>query len=310
MHTYDEQKLSSLIDEVTKEFTRELAKAEESFKASKPEESDKKDEKKPEEHKESEKPEDKGIKDQHQQDSSKPEDKGAKMESKDERQVEDKQENAKPSPDAHGDAMDHGYDDEDMQHMHSMYSSMSKGELKAHHDCIRKCMDGMAMSEQGMAKAEMEDAKEGEHRPNGGPTDGEAASKKTASASDDQALEKSEKFLEVDTSTSVKEVEILKSELQAAKAEAEATKKNLDAVESFLKEFVKKAAPAGKAITSLDVIAKTESVSKAEKPLSKSEIDSKLLAKAKDQSLSKSDREAINSYYFTKNIEKVSHLLK
>jgi len=102
----------------------------------------------------------------------------------------------------------------------------------------------------------------------------------------------------------------LKSELQAAKAESEATKKNLEAVETFLKKFVEKAAPAGKAITSLDVIAKTESATKTEKPLSKSEIDSKLLAKAKDQSLSKSDREAINSYYFTKNIEKVSHLLK
>jgi hypothetical protein len=308
MHTYDEQKLSSLIDEVTKEFTRELAKAEESFKASKPEESDKKDEKKPEEKKESDKPEDKGNKESSEQAPSK--EAAPQAESKEGQPQQEAGKESQAPQAAAPEAQDaHGYDDEDMQHMHSMYSSMSKPELKAHHDCIRKCMDGMAMSEQGMAKAEMEDNKEGEHRPNGGPTDGEAASKKTASSSDDQALEKSEKFLEVDT-TSIKEVEILKSELQAAKAEADATKKNLEAVETFLKKFVEKAAPAGKAITSLDVIAKTESVSKAEKPLSKSEIDSKLLAKAKDQSLSKSDRDAINSYYFTKNIEKVSHLLK
>lgn len=309
MHTYDEQKLSSLIDEVTKEFTRELAKAEESFKASKPEESEKKDEKKPEEKNASEKPESKDGKESTEQAPSK--EAAPQAESKEQAPQEAGKEQSQAPQAAAPEAQDaHGYDDEDMQHMHSMYSSMSKPELKAHHDCIRKCMDGMAMSEQGMAKAEMEDAKEGEHRPNGGPTDGEAASKKTASSSDDQALEKSEKFLEVDTSASVKEVEILKSELQAAKAEADATKKNLEAVETFLKKFVEKAAPAGKAITSLDVIAKTESVSKAEKPLSKSEIDSKLLAKAKDLSLSKSDRDAINSYYFTKNIEKVSHLLK
>lgn len=301
---YTEKELSSLIDDVTKEFTSHLAKAEESFKLAKSEEeSDKKDDKKPEHKMESEKPEDKGIKDQHQQDTSK-EDKGEKMESKDERKEEDKKENSKPSDDAHGDAMDHGYDDEDMQHMHSMYSSMSKPELKAHHDSIRKCMDGMSMSENNMAKAEMEDSKEGEYRPNGGPHDGEAASKKTAKANGEQSLEKSEKFLEIE------EVQMLKSELQTAKAEAEANKKNLEAVETFLKKFVEKVAPAGKAITSLDVIAKTESASRTEKPLSKSEIDSKLLAKAQDQSLSKSDRDAINSYYFTKNIEKVSHLLK
>lgn len=299
---YTHANLMSLIAEVEKEFQPLLAKAEESFKASKPEESDKKDEKKPEEQKEPE------AKDQAQAVPAKEE--APKAESKEQPPQEAGKEQSQAPQAAAPEAQDaHGYDDEDMQHMHSMYSSMSKPELKAHHDCIRKCMDGMATSEQNMAKAEMEDAKEGEHRPNGGPTDGEAASKKAAPASDAQALEKSEKTLEIDM-TSIKEVEILKSELQAAKAESEATKKNLEAVETFLKKFVEKAAPAGKAITSLDVIAKTESATKTEKPLSKSEIDSKLLAKAKDQSLSKSDREAINSYYFTKNIEKVSHLLK
>lgn len=302
---YTEEQLKSLMADVEKEFNVHLAKAEEDFKAKPKDESEKKDmsEDKPEHKMESEKPEDKGIKDQHQQDTSK-EDKDEKLESKEERSMEDKEENSKPSDDAHGDAEDHGYDDEDMGHMHSMYSSMSKGELKAHHDCIRKCMDGhgLAKCEDSMAKAETGDAaKDAEgYRPNGGPKDGESKSEgKGPASSDAQALEKSEKDVVIEVTS---ENTLLKSEL-------EATKKNLEAVESFLKKFVEKTAPMGKAITSLDIIAKTEGAS-AEKPLQKSDIDAKLLAKAKDQSLSKSDRDAINSYYFSKNIETVRHLLK
>lgn len=315
---YTQQQLNSLIAEVEKEFTSHLAKAEEGFKLAKSEDESGKDKsKEKDEHKasdeskgesdkkmESEKPEDKGVKDQHQQDSSK-DDKGQPMESKEGREEADQKENSKPSEDPHGDAMDHGYDDEDMEHMHSMYSSMSKPELKAHHDMIRKCMDGMGLAkcEDSMAKAEMRDAaKDAEgYRPNGGPKDGESKSEsKGPKSSGEQALNKSE---------SSTEVSLLKSELEAITAKNEANEKNLAAVEAFLKKFVEKTAPAGKAITSLDIIAKTESINE-EKPLSKSEIDAKLLAKAKDQSLSKSDRETINSYYFTKNIESVSHLLK
>ncbi len=315
---YTNEQLNSLISEVEKEFKVHLAKAEDSFKLAKSEDAPKKDEPKKEDEKkaasesdgeskkpmESEKPEDKGVKDQHQQDMSKPENKEQSMESKEGREAADAKENAKPSDDPHGDAMDHGYDDEDMQHMHSMYSSMSKPELKAHHDTIRKCMDsmGLAKCEDGIAKAETGDtAKDAEgYRPNGGPSDGETAKAKTPATSDAQALEKSEPSLEIS---------LLKSELEAAKAESEKGKQELEAVKSFLVKFVEKTAPAGKAITSLDIIAKTED-GKGEKPLSKSEIDAKLLAKAKDVSLSKSDREAINSYYFTKKIETVSHLLK
>jgi hypothetical protein len=315
---YTEKELNSLIADVEKEFTSHLAKAEESFLAKaedmpKKDESKEKDEKKASEESkgeskkpmESEKPEDKGAKDQHQQDTSK-DDKGQPMESKEGREKEDQKENSKPSEDPHGEAMDSGYDDEDMEHMHSMYSSMSKPELKAHHDTIRKCMDsmGLAKCEDGMAKAEMEDAaKDAQgNRPNGGPSDGEAAKAKTPACSDAQAMTKSEK------DSSVDDISLIKSELAAAKAESEDRKKNLEAVESFLKKFVEKTAPAGKAITSLDIIAKTESA-KEGKTLSKSEIDAKLLAKAKDASLAKSDRDAINSYYFSKNVETVRHLL-
>lgn len=309
---YTSEQLSSLIKSVEVEFQAELAKLSKSEDMPpKKDESKEKDEKKASEESkgeskkpmEEEKPEDKGIKDQSQQDTSK-DDKGQPMESKEARTEEDGKENSKPSDDAHGDAQDHGYDSEDMEHMHSMYSSMSKPELKAHHDCIRKCMDGMGLAkcEDSMAKAETGDAaKDAEgYRPNGGPKNGESKSEsKGPASSDDQALNKFEPSAEVS---------LLKSELEAAKAESEKNKKNLEAVESFLKKFVEKTAPAGKAITSLDIIAKNEG-SGENKPLSKSEIHEKLLAKSKDSTLSKSDREAINSYYFSKNIEKVRHLL-
>jgi hypothetical protein len=299
---YTEKELNSLISEVEREFASHLAKAEEGFKLSKSEnledEPEKKDKEKAskESHSESDKkmesesPEDKGVKDQHQQDTSK-DHKGGPMESKEGREKSDEKENSRP------------HDDEDMQELHSLYGSMTKPELKDHHDVIRKCMDniGLAKCEDSMAKAETEDKAEDEgYRPNGGPKDGESKAEKGPACSDAQALNKSESSIEIS---------LLKSELEASKAKAEASEKSLVAVESFLKKFVEKTAPAGKAITSLDIIAKTESVQK-EKPLSKSEIDAKLLAKAKDVSLSKSDREAINSYYFSKNIEKVSHLLK
>jgi hypothetical protein len=316
---YTEDQLKSLIADVEKEFTTQFTKAENSIKLAKSEDEKDKSKEKDEEKAskeskgesdkkmEEEKPEDKGIKDQHQQDTSK-EDKGEKLESKEERMKEDKEENSKPSDDAHGNAEDHGYDDEDMAHMHSMYSSMKKSELKAHHDCIRKCMDGMGLEkcEDGMAKAETSDAaKDAQgYRPNGGPKDGKAESESnTPACSDEQALDKSEKNIVIE------EVSLLKSELEATRAESKKNKENLDAVAEFLKKFVEKTAPAAKAITSLDVIAKTENGSE-EKPLQKSEIDAKLLSKAKDRSLSQSDRNAINSYYFSKDIKKVSHLLK
>lgn len=264
---YTDTDLQKLMAEVAVEFSSVLAKAEEE---SKPKE--KEEEKKPIE---GESSEDKGVKDQHQQDTSKEEPKGEKMESKEGREEEDKKENSKPSDDSHGEAMDHGYDDEDMEHMHSMYSSMSKPELKAHHDSIRKCMDGMAKDE-GM----------------------------DMSMSEHPAMAKSE------SDAVVSEITLLKSELEAVKAKSAEEKKSLEtAMTAFLTKFVEKVVPAGKAITSMDIIAKSSGSD--EKPLQKGEIDAKLMAKAKDLTLAKSDRDLINSYYCGgKNIETVRHLLK
>jgi hypothetical protein len=38
----------------------------------------------------------------------------------------------------------HGYDDEDMQHMKSMYASMSRAELIAHHDAVKEALDAQS----------------------------------------------------------------------------------------------------------------------------------------------------------------------
>lgn len=323
---YTQEQLNSLIADVEKEFTSHLAKAEKDFSLAKSEDSqpdqkkvngaadDEKNGAKDEktsamENKDGGKPEDHSneAKDQGQDAKDAAPAKPMEGESEGDKGVQDQHQQQDGAKEGQADE-GHNYDEEDMNHLHSMYSSMSRGELKAHHDAVRKCMDGMGLAkcESGMAKAEMEDgAKDAEgYRPNGGPCDGEAASSKTPAASDDQAMTKSEKDVVVDVSS---EIALVKSERDAALAESAQNKKNLEAVEAFLKKFVEKTAPMGKAITSLDIIAKTES-GKNEKPLTKSEIDAKLLAKSKSD-LSKSDRDAINSFYFNKNVETIRHLL-
>jgi len=319
---YTSEQLNSLISQVEKEFNVELAKAEKNLKLAKNEDEQPKDKKMngmADDKKNSAKDEKTSAsenKDGGRSDDNRNDAKDEKQSSEDRSKEAAKDDSGKPKEgessedkgvkDQNQQADDkagegHGYDDEDMQHMHSMYSSMSSPELKAHHDCIRKCMDGMAMSEP-MVKAEMEDgAKDAEgYRPNGGPKDGQGeAEGKGPKASDKQALEKSEPSIEVS---------LLKSELEAVKAKADKGEKELKAVEAFLKKFVEKTAPTGKAITSLDIIAKTEDA-KNEKVLTKSEIDAKLQAKSRDGSTSTDDRKAINSYYFSKNLESVRHLL-
>ena len=107
------------------------------------------------------------------------------------------------------------------------------------------------------------------------------------------------------------EVELLKSESQAKDAKIDGLQKSLDAVSTFLTKLVeKRVAPAGKAILSLDVIAKSEGGSD-EKTLSKGEIDAALIKKSQDPKLEKSDRDLINAYYLSSgSINSISHLLK
>jgi hypothetical protein len=97
------------------------------------------------------------------------------------------------------------------------------------------------------------------------------------------------------------------------KRENEALKKNLESLNNLVnKLFASKKAPSQKAITATSFIAKseeleTEGVNVAE--MSKGEVTAKL--KALDfQSLSNSDRDAINNFYLkNESVEKIKHLI-
>ena len=294
---YTEQDLLKLVNEVEKEFTAHLAKAEENFAKlgdangstapvtkvetlaksedgekkpfeKKPEAKEKKDESKEPSHEEKEAP-------PAQEEKEAPETEG-----KPPFEGEKKPEQEMPAQAEHGQES-HDYDDEDMEHMHKMYGSMSRGELKAHHDACRAALDS-----QGMEK------------PAG-----------------DMSMTKSEDIkttgITVPTVTPFPEMDLLKSEVEAQKAKAESLQKSLDAVTAFITKLVdKKAAPQGKAITSLEAITKSESFTE-EKVLTKGEITEILAKKTSEPSLKKSDRDAINAFYLNgTSIQTISHLLK
>jgi len=287
--TYTDQDLSALLKSVEEQFTTQLAKAE-SAPASLAKSEDKDESKKVEQKKEEPKKEEKEeahaekfeSKGSEEHEEEKEEKHGEaegkeRMASEDHKEKEQSEhEDAPRSEEGHAqDGCD--YDEHDMDHMHKMYMSMSKGELKAHHDSCR-----MALDKCGMAKC------------------------------GDMQMQKSEKTEPVQISTEIKnpELELLKSENESQKAKIEELKKNTAAVEELLTKLVKKIVPQGKAITSLDVIAKSEN--SQEKTLDKSEIKSILSKKvAEDKSLTKSDRDAINSYWLGEaSINTISHLLK
>ncbi len=301
---YTEKELNKLIEDVEKEFTTHLAKAEEAFNASKLAKSEE----------ESAAPVVDGTETLAKAEDDKPADKPKdKEEKKEEPKSEEKPapeakegEAAKPAAEApaqEGEAAPaegqeaapaadegHGYDAEDLEHMIKMYSSMSKAELKAHHDAIKQCLDAACATEEAPAAPE-------------------APAAAPMAKSEETSVE-----VKVEAKAEEKpaqEVELLKSEISAKSAKVEELQKNLDVVTEFLtKLFAKKPAPAGKAITNLDAIQKSES-GVEDKTLTKSEITTILAKKAADPSLTKSDREAINAYYLNgASIDKISHLLK
>lgn len=283
---YTQEELAALISQVETAFTAELAKAEagngdvlaKSEDAAKPEE------------KEESKKDEAASKVDAKADESQAE---AKDESAEKPAAEGKESEApasaeKPAEEAKeeqkADSEDCDYDDEDHEHMHKMYSSMSKGELKAHHDACRKALDGKGMAKCGEMHAEAPLAK--------------------SEAEQIAAIE-----IKPETVEQSKELELAKSELAAKTEQFEELQKNFDLVAEVLTKLVKKSAPQGKAVTSLDVVAKSET-EKEVKPLTQSEITAILTKKAADPSLKKSDREAINDFYNVKaDISKINHLL-
>ncbi len=301
---YTETELAKLIETVEKEFTAHLTKAEEAHKATlaKSEGAENSAAPAPLAKAEDEKPAEK--KDESKADESKeaaPEKKDAApaAESKEEakekpaEEAQDAKADEKPAESKEAapseDGESHGYDDEDMEHMQKMYMSMSKGELKAHHDSVRRALDS-----QGMQKC------------------GDMTMGKSEDAASTQAAETKPADIKVETATQNTETEMLKSELAKAKSEADGFKKNLDAVQEFLTKFVGKIqAPKGKAITEVATIAKSENEAVNVSEMSKSEVTKILLAKSTDPKLSKADRDAINAFYLNgANYNTISHLLK
>lgn len=185
-----------------------------------------------------------------------------------------------------------GYDAEDIAHMDQMYMSMSKAELLAHHDSCVRALDAQGAEHTHAAPA----APAAEQAAPAAP----AAPAAEIDKCGDMSMSKSEPNVEL---------ELAKSEAAAEKAKAAELQKNLNGIQEFLTQLVKKV-PQGKAITSLEQVAKSEVVGD-EKQLSKSEITSILMKKAADPKLEKTDRDAINAFYLNQaNFNTISHLLK
>jgi hypothetical protein len=242
------------------------------------------------------------------------------------------------------------YDAEDLAHMQKMYASMSREELMAHHDAVRQALDAMGAQEQQapgmgaeqapgaapaagapvdkcgdmtMGKSEIEDENpvlNSKAKPQGSETNtaynknsggkisgtgephGSPGAKSPASKVQGVQMSKSEGSTEV---------ELLKSELEAEKATSAELKKSFDKATELLTNFVKKVSvPQGKAITEIGTLAKSEVVGGEVSELSKAEVTD-ILNKKDYTKLTKSDRDAINSYYLDgSNFNTISHLLK
>lgn len=282
---YTEKDFSKLLSEVENEFSAFLAKAETQMAKSEDESTEKKDEDTKPEAKD-EAPVSQEAAPAEKQDEAAPAQDAAPEANAEQAPADDQ---AAPAQAEEG----HGYDDEDMKHMQEMYASMSKSELIAHHDAVRAALDNC-----GMAKC------------------GEQQAAPAPEAQAQESMIKSEKDVVVEVKPEViqtsQETEILKSEVAAKTAEVEKLNKTLEAVTAFVTKLVEtKGAPQGKAITHLETIAKSEEI-KSEKTFTKQEITAKLSSKASEPTLTKSDREAINQFYATGqiNINGISHLLK
>jgi len=123
----------------------------------------------------------------------------------------------------------------------------------------------------------------------------------------------------IEKTEEVKEEKIEKSEIDSLKEENDALKKSIEKLTSVLSKNVTpaKSMPKQKAIAEIGIVKKTEeeTVAKSEEKdfskLSKKEIAKILSGKVREGNLSKSDREAVVSFYSDAkgNIESIKHLL-
>jgi hypothetical protein len=203
-----------------------------------------------------------------------------------------------------------------------LYGSMTKSEIEAHYNSIKKIMFG-----EELEKAAKRDHAEGdtamdEFYPGKEEKEklGEDYEDLSPHAKEQMAKERQKKaskeagFGKAEDESEETEV-LAKSENEVKlEEENEELKKNLETVNELLgKLFNKEEAPKGKAITNTDYIAKSEEAKEEGKDfasMSKSEVTSKL--KSIDYSeLSKSDRNAINEYCLKNtSVETIKHLLR
>lgn len=110
------------------------------------------------------------------------------------------------------------------------------------------------------------------------------------------------------------EAKMLKSENESVKAENEELKKSMEKLTQIVaKIFGKKSeAPKQKAITSMEVIQKSEEAKEVKdfSKLSKAEIAQTLTAKIRSGKIEKNDKEVINNYFINNSsIDSIKHLL-
>lgn len=196
-------------------------------------------------------------------------------------------------------------DSEEFETIDDLYASMTKNEIEAHYSSIKKVL--MTKSEDESEEEEKEESKEHEEKEK--KKDKEHEEKEEMEKCGEMSTKKSEEDEDCEKSESPKMSKSEKTLIEENKA----LKKNLESLNELVsKLFSSKKAPSQKAITATNFIAKseefeTEGVNVVE--MSKNEVTAKL--KALDfQSLSKSDRDAINNFYLkNESVEKIKHLI-
>lgn len=201
---------------------------------------------------------------------------------------------------------------EDYQTIDELYASMSKSEIEAHYESVKKVMFEKSEEDEGYGEESIcksNDPMKEWH---------EKAKEKHGEEYDDASEHgKNQLARKLQASASIgksEEIQMVKSENENLKEENEELKKNLENIEGLInKMFNTKKAPSQKAITSANYIAKSEEAEENEidfSKMTKSEITSKL--KSLDySSLEKSDREAINEYCLNNaSVNKIKHLIK
>ncbi len=232
-------------------------------------------------------------------------------------------------------------DSEEFETIDDLYASMTKNEIEAHYSSLKKVMMTKSEDESEEEKEESKEHEEKEKKKDKEHEEkeemekcGEMSAKKAERAEgraaepmsgwhkkvkeegghdeDDSPHAAEQKARAAQKKAATEAHGVRKSE-QSLIEENEALKKNLESLNDLVsKLFATKSAPAQKAITATSFIAKseeleTEAVNITE--MSKGEVTAKL--KALDfQSLSKSDRDAINNFYLQNgSVEKIKHLI-